>query len=147
MSSSIMTTPAPICPLLSHSIFARNASLFFLELPKTDLKHGLIGFSVVLICLTFGKIRLNHVSDPFWGALVLPHPPYSPDIAPCDFWLFGRVKDIIAKRNILSLEELKMAVDDVLSNLDIEEYQNSFKSWIKRMRLCVELVGGYVHQR
>jgi histone-lysine N-methyltransferase SETMAR len=24
----------------------------------------------------------------------LPHPPYSPDIAPCDFWLFDELKKI-----------------------------------------------------
>ena len=24
---------------------------------------------------------------------VLPHPPYSPDLAPCDFWLFPTLKE------------------------------------------------------
>ena len=26
------------------------------------------------------------------GLQLLPHPPYSPDLAPCDFWLFPRIK-------------------------------------------------------
>jgi transposase len=27
-----------------------------------------------------------------------PHPPYSPDLSPCDFWLFGILKDKIKER-------------------------------------------------
>jgi histone-lysine N-methyltransferase SETMAR len=30
-----------------------------------------------------------------WGWEVLAHPPYSPDLAPCDYWLFSCVKEHI----------------------------------------------------
>ena len=30
------------------------------------------------------------------GITLLPHPPYSPDLAPCDFWLFPKIKGAIA---------------------------------------------------
>ena len=66
---NILCTYIKIPPLSNEAILCLIDGYIQVELPKTDLKHGLIGFSVVLICLTFGKIRLNHVSDPFWGAL------------------------------------------------------------------------------
>ncbi|KAI6651243.1 Mariner transposase [Oopsacas minuta] len=36
----------------------------------------------------------------------LPHPPYSPDLAPCDFWLFPKLKDQLRGRRFFSNEEL-----------------------------------------
>ena len=30
------------------------------------------------------------------GLDVLDHPPYSPDLSPCDFWLFPRLKEMLA---------------------------------------------------
>ncbi|GFR79876.1 transposase [Elysia marginata] len=32
------------------------------------------------------------------GIQVLPHPTYSPDLAPCDFWLFPILNDRLAGR-------------------------------------------------
>ena len=31
-----------------------------------------------------------------FGLDVLDHPPYSPDLSPCDFWLFPRLKEMLA---------------------------------------------------
>ena len=32
------------------------------------------------------------------GLDLLPHPPYSPDLAPCDFWLFPKLKIYLQSR-------------------------------------------------
>ena len=29
------------------------------------------------------------------GIEIVPHPPYSPDLAPCDFFLFLKLKDLL----------------------------------------------------
>ncbi|KAI6648621.1 Histone-lysine N-methyltransferase SETMAR-like [Oopsacas minuta] len=44
------------------------------------------------------------------GLKTLPHPPYSPDLAPCDFWLFPRLKDQLHGRKISTNEELRGAL-------------------------------------
>ena len=40
------------------------------------------------------------------GLKTLPHPPYSPDLAPCDFWLFSRIKDELRGKRFSTNEEL-----------------------------------------
>jgi histone-lysine N-methyltransferase SETMAR len=46
------------------------------------------------------------------------HPPYSPDIAPSDFYLFGYVKGCLACRSFMYAEELFEAVRGVLDSLE-----------------------------
>ena len=41
----------------------------------------------------------------------LEHPPYSPDLAPCDFWLFSRMKAVLKGTHFASVEEIKAASD------------------------------------
>jgi hypothetical protein len=40
------------------------------------------------------------------GWSVLPYPPYSPDLAPSDFHLFGAIKDAIAGKRFRSDDEV-----------------------------------------
>ena len=44
----------------------------------------------------------------------LQHPPYSPDLAICDFFLFPTVKDHLRGRKFESREELGTAITEVL---------------------------------
>ena len=44
------------------------------------------------------------------GLHLLPHAPYSPDLAPCDFWLFPRVKVLIAGNPFARVQDLAKAV-------------------------------------
>ena len=39
------------------------------------------------------------------GLQILPHPPYSPDLALCDFWLFPRIQKYLKGRNFSSNSE------------------------------------------
>ena len=38
-----------------------------------------------------------------------PHPPYSPDLAPCDFWLFPKVKMIMKGKGFESIQDIEAA--------------------------------------
>ena len=44
---------------------------------------------------------------------IVPHPPYSPDLAPCDFWLFPKLRGCRYER----IEEMKEAVMKVIDTL------------------------------
>lgn len=71
----------------------------------------------------------------------MAHPPYSPDLAPCDFWLFNRLK-----RNLDTHPDstsLARAVTTDLTSISIDEYQKRFQKWIERMKLCIEHDGDY----
>jgi len=38
---------------------------------------------------------------------VCPHPPYSPDLAPCDFWLFPKVKMTMKCKRFESIQDIE----------------------------------------
>ena len=74
---------------------------------------------------------------------VLPHPPYSPDLAPCDFFLFPKLKKHLSGRRYRSRTALGSAIHQYLIGVPKEEYENCFRSWIKRLKRCVLAKGDY----
>ena len=59
----------------------------------------------------------------------LDHPPYFPDLAPCDFWLFPRLKAVMKGTHFLSLEEIKASVTRKLKRLKEEGFTKCFCGW------------------
>ena len=51
------------------------------------------------------------------GIKTVPHPPYSPDLAPCDFWLFPKLKEKLRGCHYETIEEMKEAVTKVIDML------------------------------
>jgi hypothetical protein len=45
---------------------------------------------------------------------VIPHPPYSPDLAPCDFFLFPKMKLKLKGRRFDTTEEMQAESQRVL---------------------------------
>ncbi|UYV72340.1 hypothetical protein LAZ67_9002705 [Cordylochernes scorpioides] len=74
---------------------------------------------------------------------ILPQPPYSPDIAPNDFFLFPKLKAVLKRRHFDTrddkIEKSLMALKSILK----EAYKNCFDNWEKRWRWCVEARGDY----
>lgn len=73
----------------------------------------------------------------------LPHPPYSPDLAPCDFFLFPRLKKYLTGRKFKKRKELGSAIFQCLKGIPKSDYENAFKSWIRRLKLCIMNKGEY----
>ncbi len=74
------------------------------------------------------------------GITRIPHPPNSPDLSPCDFWLFDLIEQNLGDQN--DSELLHRAVIQLMNSLKIEEYKKTFEKWIQRMQLCVDNEGG-----
>ena len=77
------------------------------------------------------------------GISVLEHPPYSPDLAPCDFWLFPILKNRLAGRKFDRAQDLAKAVKLELLSIPKEQYQRAFQSWLRRLEKCVQVQGEY----
>ena len=77
------------------------------------------------------------------GICVLPHPAYSPDLAPCDFWLFPKLKGLMAGHKFSRVQDLAKAVNSVLRSIPKDEYREALNKWIERLRRCVEVGGEY----
>lgn len=73
----------------------------------------------------------------------LPHPPYSPDLAPCDFYLFPKIKKNLKGRRFESKEDLLEALNIELSKVKLEDFQDCFSTWFKRMEKCIKMSGTY----
>jgi histone-lysine N-methyltransferase SETMAR len=76
---------------------------------------------------------------------VLPHPPYSPDLAPADFFLFRKVKEELAGLT-LTQESLKSAWEGVVRNIAEDEFAVAFRRWFERCEKCIRIGGDYVEK-
>lgn len=74
----------------------------------------------------------------------MKHPAYSPDLAPCDFGLFGTVKNRLIGIQCDDEEELQDEIEKVLYEFSQEEINRIFLGWMRRLRLCIELKGEYI---
>ena len=77
------------------------------------------------------------------GLDVLDHPPYSPDLSPCDSWLFPRLKKILAGHRFESSCGIGSAVYQCLQHIPKEDYRAAFRIWVDWCEMCVEADGAY----
>ena len=63
---------------------------------------------------------------------VCPHPPYSPDLAMCNFWLCPKVKMTIKGKCFESIQDVEEATPELLKTLTKEDFQNCFRKWQER---------------
>ena len=74
---------------------------------------------------------------------VLNYPPYSPDLSPCDFILFLRLKKMLYGNKYTSRSSLGIAVYQCLQQIPKEDYLSAFRDWVKRLQKCVSVKGEY----
>jgi hypothetical protein len=74
-----------------------------------------------------------------YNFLPVAHPPNSPDVSPCDFYLFGTMKRQLQGCDYADEEELKAGVHSVLQGIDKAELRRTFEGWSNR---CTRLARG-----
>jgi len=67
---------------------------------------------------------------------LLGHTPYSPDLAPYDFYLFPNIKSVLKRTNFLSVENLKAKMSEFLNSLTERDSRNYFEYWQHGIQLC-----------
>ena len=68
---------------------------------------------------------------------VIPHPPYSPDSAPCDFFLFPKMKLKLKGCRIDTTEEAQAETQKVLDTVTEKDFQEAFQKWRRRWDRCL----------
>ena len=68
---------------------------------------------------------------------VIPHPTYSSDLAPCDFFLFPTMKLQLKGRCFDTIEEIHAEMQEVIDTLTFENFQECMKSWETCWDCCV----------
>ncbi|KAI6659689.1 hypothetical protein LOD99_14613 [Oopsacas minuta] len=77
------------------------------------------------------------------GLELIDHPPYSPDLTPCDFWLFPTTKRHIKGRRFDSETELSAAFLDAIDLIPESRYSRLFGMWLKWCQRCIDANGEY----
>jgi histone-lysine N-methyltransferase SETMAR len=77
---------------------------------------------------------------------VVPHPPYSPDLAPCDFWLFPILKDLLRGTHYASRNAVGSAIFQCIQRIPQSDFVACFQQWKHRLQRCVDLGGMYVER-
>jgi len=74
---------------------------------------------------------------------VVPQPPYPPDLAPADFFLFPKLKSTLKGRRFDIFDEIQKNSTKELFAIPKEAFQIAFQSWQKRWEQCVASEGNY----
>ena len=72
------------------------------------------------------------------GIKTIPQPPYSPDLAPCDFWLFPKLRGCRYERI-----EMKEAVTKNIDTLTKEDFHGAFEKLLEQYNQWIAVGGDY----
>ena len=67
------------------------------------------------------------------GTKTLPQTPYSPDLAPSNFWLFPKLRGCRYE----TIEEMKEAVTKVIDTLTQEDFEGALQKLLERQNKCI----------
>ena len=73
------------------------------------------------------------------GIKTVPQPPYGPDLAPCDFWLFPKLRGCRYE----TIEEMIKAVMKVSDTLTQEDFRGTFQKLLEQYNKCIAAGGDY----
>ena len=71
------------------------------------------------------------------GIRTVPPPPYSPDLAPCDFCLFLKLKEKLSAWRYETIELMKGAVTKDIDTLTQEDFHRVFHKLLERYNKCI----------
>ncbi|KMQ87532.1 mariner mos1 transposase [Lasius niger] len=74
---------------------------------------------------------------------VIDQAPYSPDMAPCDFFLFPKLKLPLRGRRFESIDAIKENSQKVLKLIPQSAYEKCMEDWVNRWHSCIALDGAY----
>ena len=80
------------------------------------------------------------------GYQILSHPPYSPDLAPSDFYLFRLMKKPLRGKRFGTDNEVIEAVEQWFSDMPKEFFQSGIRECRERWQKCIEKAGDYVEK-
>ena len=73
------------------------------------------------------------------GIKTVPHTPYSPDLAPCDFCSFPKLRGCHDE----TTEEIEEVLKKVIDTLTQEDFHGALKKLLERYNKCIAAGGDY----
>ena len=79
-----------------------------------------------------------------FGWEVLPHPPYSPDLAPSDYHLFCSLRNHLVKKQFDDQAQLKSDLENFFSSLSMKLFEDGILDLPNRWEYVIDNNGIYV---
>ena len=73
------------------------------------------------------------------GIKIVSHPPYSPNLATCDYWFFAKLRGCRYE----TIEEIKEAVTKAIDTLTQEDFHRAFQKLLEQYNKYIAARGDY----
>jgi histone-lysine N-methyltransferase SETMAR len=80
------------------------------------------------------------------GWITIPHPPYSPDLAPTDYHLFRSLSNHLREKKFDDENDVKMELVNFFNQKSQDFYERGIPSLPERWRQVVDSSGGYIFE-
>ena len=107
---------------MTQTLVRKNSTTLGPRLLVTPHHDGTPARASLLICRYLAKHQTS----------VVPHTPYSPDLAPADFFLFPKLKATLKRHSFQTIEEIQGNDIKELRAITESAFQESFQQWTKR---------------
>lgn len=77
------------------------------------------------------------------GMIKLPHPAYSPDVSPNDFFLYGYVKNKLKGRIHDNIDDLVKSIMEIIEKIDQSTWKSVMENWKERLLEVINSNGSY----
>jgi hypothetical protein len=71
--------------------------------------------------------------------ILVPQPPHSPDLAPCNFFLVGYLKQYLEGKHLIREDPVIAAVRGIFDKIPLQTFHNVMNDWQCRLRKYIQL--------
>jgi [histone H3]-lysine36 N-dimethyltransferase SETMAR len=90
------------------------------------------------------RMTMAAIADLRWE--LLPHPAYSPDLAPSDYHLFSELKKPLRGHRYENLNQMKRAINEWILGTPGEFFERGLKHLVDRWNRCITMNGSYIEK-
>jgi histone-lysine N-methyltransferase SETMAR len=112
------------------------------ELDRKRPRHGIVRLLHDNARPHTAKVTCQKLLELGWE--VLPHPPYSPDLAPSDYHLFRALQNFLKEKMYKGRDQLKCDLDNFFDSQRAGFYRDCIHKLPQRWQRVIENNGGYV---
>ena len=73
-------------------------------------------------------------------------PPSSPDLNPCDYFMWGYIKDVVYKKQYNTIEEVEQAIREAFWNIPIQHINSAILNFSNRLQVLQAINGAHIEQ-
>ncbi len=74
---------------------------------------------------------------------LMSRPPYSPDLAPYDFFIFPKLKLVLKGQHLGHLEGIKSQTAAYLQSIPKSDFKRCYDDWLQHLQKCIASRGEY----